>query len=704
LALADKHWSARVNRHHLILYALVNDYEFVLGFTVMSDVERDYFRRDIQGLRGIAVLLVVVYHSGVGLPGGFIGVDVFFVISGFVISQLLLRELRQTGTARLRDFYVRRARRLLPALALVTIVTLAFSILFLSPFGNQQEVVRTSQATTLFLANAYLFLENTYFSLADNPFRHMWSLAIEEQFYLLLPAALMIGWKLTKRFGEKRQLVALGVGVIVVSLVSFAIGVALSFGYRLTPLPERFAFFGLPSRIWEFGVGVLLAIAPLQSRMIKKYSAVILLASSSAIIWSALRLESFTPFPGYVALAPVLGTGGLIAVGQNSARISKILAWRPLATLGDLSYGWYLWHWPFTVYCLTIWPSNSGLALVAGFASLIPTVISYRLLEQPIRHNNQISGSRAIRLVAICVVVPLGFGLIVERIANTHLGLSQPEVALRAGIADDCGFTVESNQWREEQCTFRVENSKGKIFLFGDSQARAFADGVIKSGNELGYDVAVLATAGCPMATRAPLGVSWCEAIQTRLLELIDGCDYKKVMTWRSTWCKGEKTSRPVLVIIGNSVTRYMGDEYRLPSNDGSLPQDTEGRASSIVTAIHEVIAKISDQNVRTLLIHEAPSVLMDADVSLLQPKSQIKARGYSEQSSRNKVVDALERVLADGVLTATFDPASIVCDRDQCEPVKNGEIIYYDSSHLNAKGSEMLSEELTKKIRALIG
>jgi hypothetical protein len=380
------------------------------------------------------------------------------------------------------------------------------------------------------------------------------------------------------------------------------------------------------------------------------------------------------------------------------------LAWRPLATLGDLSYGWYLWHWPFTVYCLTIWPSNSGLALVAGFASLIPTVITYQWLEQPIRRNNQIYGLRAIRLVAICVVVPLGFGLIVERIANTHLGLSQLEAAPRAGIADDCGFTVESNQWSEERCTFRVENSKGKIFLFGDSQARAFADGVIKSGNELGYDVAVLATAGCPMATRAPLGVSWCETIQTRLLELISGCDYKKLMTWRSTWCKGEKITRPVLVVIGNSVTRYMGDEYRLPLGDGSLPQDTEGRASSIVTATQEMIAKISGQNVSTLLIHEAPSVVIDTDISLLQPKFQIKARRYSDQTSRNKVVEALDRVVADATLTATFDPASIVCDADQCEPMRNGEIIYYDSSHLNVKGSEMLSERLTEKIRALIG
>ena len=671
---------------------------------MMSDTERDYFRRDVQGLRGVAVLLVVIYHSGVGLPGGFVGVDVFFVISGFVISQLLLRELRQIGRVSLRDFYARRARRLLPALALVTIATLAFSILFLSPFGDQQEVVRTSQATTLFFANAYLFSENTYFSLAGNPFRHMWSLAIEEQFYLILPAALMIGWKLTKRFNERRQLVVLGVGVMVVSLASFAVGVGLSFGYRLTPLPERFAFFGLPSRIWEFGVGVLLAIAPLQTKLFKKFSAAIFFTSSAAIIWSALQLESSTPFPGYVALAPVLGSSGLIVVGQNSEKFSKILGCSPLARLGDLSYGWYLWHWPFTVFCLTIWPRNNFLALVAGFASLVPSALSYRWLEQPIRRNDQISGSRAVQLAAVCVVVPLGFGLIVERIADTHLGLSQPKVVSRAGIADDCGFTVNSDRWSEEQCTFRVGNPKGTIFLFGDSQARTFADGVVKSGNELGYDVAVLATAGCPMATRAPLGVSWCEDIQDRLFELVRGCIHIDEMPWSVSWCNDGFRVKPALVIIGNSVTRYMGDEYRLPTDDGGLPQDSASRVNSIVSATQEMIAKIYEQNVSTLLIYEAPSVFIDAEISLLQPKSKIEARGYSEQTSRNRVVNTLDRALANSESVATFDPASIICGADLCEPLKDGEIIYYDSSHLNVKGSEMLSNELTQKIKTLIG
>ena len=150
----------------------------------------------------------------------------------------------------------------------------------------------------------------------------------------------MIGWKMTKRFDEKRRMFVLGCGVAVISLASFAVGLALSYGYRLTPLPERFAFFGLPSRIWEFGVGVILAIAPLRAKIVQKSASIIFLASGAAIVWSAVKLESFTPFPGYVALAPVLGTCGLIVVGQNSEKFSKILAWRQLAFLGDLSYGY----------------------------------------------------------------------------------------------------------------------------------------------------------------------------------------------------------------------------------------------------------------------------------------------------------------------------------------------------------------------------
>ncbi|NBO98417.1 MAG: hypothetical protein EBV13_06795, partial [Actinobacteria bacterium] len=223
--------------------------------------------------------------------------------------------------------------------------------------------------------------------------------------------------------------------------------------------------------------------------------------------------------------------------------------------------------------------------------------------------------------------------------------------------------------------------------MFGDSQARAFADGVIKSGNELGYDVAVLATAGCPMAARAPLGVSWCEDIQDRLLDLVRGCVHIDRLPWYVSWCNDGFTTKPALIVIGNSVTRYLGDEYRLPTKDGSLPQDNASRIDSVVVATQEMIEKIKYENVPMLLIHEAPSVFIDADISLLQPKSKIEARRYSEQASRNAVVRALDRALTDVASTATFDPASIICNADLCDPVKDGENIYHDSSHLNVSG-----------------
>ena len=177
------------------------------------------FRPDIQGLRGIAVLLVVLFHADVALTGGFVGVDVFFVISGFVITQMLLRELDATGAVNLRDFYARRVRRLLPALALVSIATLAAAIVVMSPTGPQQLAASTSIAASAFLANVHFVASAGYFDPAErtNPFLHTWSLAVEEQFYLLLPVTLLLLWRLSGSWGRsgQRQLLIVSIGLVV---------------------------------------------------------------------------------------------------------------------------------------------------------------------------------------------------------------------------------------------------------------------------------------------------------------------------------------------------------------------------------------------------------------------------------------------------------------------------------------------------------
>ena len=670
----------------------------------MTLIDEPQFRNDIQGLRGVAVLLVVIYHTGIGLPGGFIGVDMFFVISGFVITQLLVRELEQSGAISFRNFYARRARRLLPALGLVTVATLGISVFVISPFAGQQEVAQTAQATTLFMANAYLFLQDTYFSLKANPFRHMWSLAVEEQFYLILPVALFVGWKLTSRLNRRLQRTTIAIAVVTISSASFVLGALLSFGNRITPFPERFAFFGTPSRVWEFGIGVLLVLIPKQNKFFIKLSPALFAASLAAVIWSAIELEISLPIPGVVALVPVVATGILIFSADNSKFSQRILTWSPLVTLGNVSYGWYLWHWPLIVFSLTLWPENTTYAFLASILALIPTVLSYQIVEQPIRKNSGIIGIRALGLAAICMIVPISFSIVTDALARTGLGLEKPDVVPMAGAAENCGFTADQDTWPQTACTFTVANSKGKIFLFGDSQARAFADGVINAGNSLGYDVAVLATAGCPMLSRAPLGVSWCEDIQHRLSELIRGCVYQEVWSKAADWCEGDTGEYPKLVIIANSQTRYMQDELRVPLDTGRLPTYLDQRISSYSTALSAMIDQTTALGVPVLNVYEPPSVTINHYVSLIKPKIEIGSRKLSSQATRNNMIKVVESKILDKNSVLSFDPSSIICVADSCSPFKDGKIIYHDSTHLNILGSKLLSEAISEKMQALLG
>ena len=669
----------------------------------MALVDESHFRNDIQGLRGIAVLLVVVYHTGIGLPGGFIGVDMFFVISGFVITQLLVRELDQTGAISFRNFYARRARRLLPALGLVTVTTLMLSIFVISPFAGQQEVAQTAQATTLFLANAYLFLQDTYFSLRANPFRHMWSLAVEEQFYVILPVALFVGWKLTSRLSRRLQRTTLAIAVVTISSASFLFGALLSFGNRITPFPERFAFFGTPSRVWEFGIGVLLVFIPRRNKFLVKVSPALFAVATLAIVWSVFELEISVPFPGVIALVPVIGTGILIASGDNSKFARRILGWYPLVALGNISYGWYLWHWPFIVFSLTLWPENTTYALLASVLALVPTVLSYRIVEQPIRKNSQIIGIRAIGLAAICMVVPISFSFATDALARTGLGLERPEFTPIAGAADNCGFTADQDTWPETACTFKIANSRGKIFLFGDSQARSFADGVIDAGNTLGYDVAVLATAGCPVLSRAPLGVSWCADIQHRLRELFRGCVYQEVWSKAANWCDGDIGEYPKLIVIANSQTRYLQDELRIPLENGRLPLMLDQRISSYSNALNTMIGEISELSIPVLNVYESPSVLIDPFVSLIKPKIEIGSRRLSSQSTRNNAIKVVESQIESRSSVLSFDPSSVLCASDSCSPFSDGRLIYYDATHLNVLGSKLLTEAISEKMQILL-
>jgi len=344
------------------------------------------WRADVQGLRAIAVLAVMVYHAGLPLPGGFTGVDMFFVISGYVITEMLLREWHSTGRIRLGQFYLRRFKRLVPALATVVVVTVVLAIVLVPPLSGQNRALFTGIGAMLFGANVVVgVLGDDYFNSAaqSNPLLHTWSLSVEEQFYFAFPLLLLFGLALVgKRWGFRRG-AALVVGAVVATTFTIAVIAA-----RIDlPAGELILGFYSPiARAWEFGVGALVALAsPILASLPRALGGIAGALGTFGVVLGFVLVDSSTPFPGVWALLPVMGTALMIAGGTISSGgvLTRGLGAKPMSTVGDWSYSLFLWHWPFVVFSGLIWTRNETISTIAVFASVVPAVLSYYLLEQP---------------------------------------------------------------------------------------------------------------------------------------------------------------------------------------------------------------------------------------------------------------------------------------------------------------------------------
>ena len=394
-----------------------------------GSAEKQY-RPDIEGLRAVAVLAVVLFHADVpGLGGGFVGVDVFFVISGFLITGLLWREANTTGTVRMRSFYGARARRLLPASATVGIVTLIASALLLPPL--QVESVTVDGITSALYVSNYRFLTSgvNYFAkdslLVPSPFMHYWSLGVEEQFYLVWPI-LIIGtaWLIrrVRRHTTKTEATSsvrpYFVILVLVAVVSFALSLVLT--YLLPPA----AFYSLPTRAWQLAAGGLVALTANQWRRLPARAAALTGWLGLALILLAYNLfDAATPYPGYAALVPTAGTMMVIGAGcaGPSLGCGRVLGLAPMKSIGSISYSWYLWHWPVIVLTPMLLGHPVGLAtkLAAVVVSAGLAALSLRFIENPLRFAPRIRRSPRASLslgggvtaVTVCVGMVLLFSL-----------------------------------------------------------------------------------------------------------------------------------------------------------------------------------------------------------------------------------------------------------------------------------------------------
>ena len=394
-------------------------------------------RLDVQGLRALAVLAVVLDHARVPLtPGGYVGVDVFFVLSGFLITGLLVREADRGGGVDLRAFYSRRARRILPAATLVLVAVVAFAAVELS-YRAVERVTTDAGWAAVFLANVHFSAIGTdYFSqgLPPSPVQHYWSLSVEEQFYLVWPpllALLLLGCRRTGRSPWR----------VVTVVVAALCAASLAWSVLETRTDATAAYFSSLARAWELGAGALLALAapriPELGRRAREALAAVGLA---AVLVAVLTFHASTPFPGYHALLPVLGTVAIVAAGPAPSAVGRLLSWRPATWLGDLSYSIYLWHWPV----LVLWAARTGphrgpletVALLGVVLAL--SAASYHLVENPVRRGTWWRRSRARGLVlwpvalgVVAVAVLGGRQLAGDRLEQ-HLEASKQYGALRA--------------------------------------------------------------------------------------------------------------------------------------------------------------------------------------------------------------------------------------------------------------------------------
>ena len=460
------------------------------------------YRSDIDGLRAVAVLPVVLFHAGYAwIPGGFVGVDIFFVISGYLISSIIAKEIQQRRFT-FRSFYLRRVRRIIPALLLVLSATVITGYFFLLP-TEYVNLAQVTIATLAFVPNIFFFdASSTYFGLdvATEPLLHTWSLGVEEQFYILFPLLMVF---LSRYLGR----VSLGCSIVLLLALSLALNLALK------PYLSKFAFYMLPTRAWELLFGVVLGLGFIP--VIRNYwlANAVAICGLALIAGTMLLLSESDPFPGINAVYPVLGAAMVIwANTENNTLIAKLLSIRLMVLVGLISYSLYLWHWPVTVYALMLDGGPLTKALIVGI-SLVLATLSYRYVESRYRkpdqplNNRQLGEELGLLIAALLlgVAVIIGSNGLGSRVPASAFSIVDKLQSYQNSRPASCkDFGRPDDDRIAQACQLGDANGAPEFVLWGDSHAAALMPGLQRAALKTGVSGIAFHYGGC----RPLLGVT----------------------------------------------------------------------------------------------------------------------------------------------------------------------------------------------------
>jgi peptidoglycan/LPS O-acetylase OafA/YrhL len=699
-----------------------------------SGSPRQGFRPDVEGLRAVAVLAVVFYHAGVpGIPGGYVGVDVFFVLSGFLITGLLYREVAATGRVSFSAFYARRVRRLLPAAMLVLVVTQVASARWLLPL-EARSVAKDSIAAALYGANYRFAAEGTNYLAASgppSPVQHYWSLGVEEQFYLVWPVILLLAvltggrWRRGSRAAVAATLVAIAVGSFMWSL-------------GLTTTSPPWAFYSLPSRAWELAAGGLVALAaPELRRMPRRVGILLGWAGLGAVLWACIGLSGSTPFPGVAALAPVLGAVALVAAGGSGAPVGAhvLLSRRPLPAVGRMSYSWYLWHWPVLILgaaiaghslnlaerLLTVVLSAAlalgtlvlvenpirfapglarrprrglvlGATLTAGAvacalatAARLPALVGHgpeaapialgRVAAGPVKPNHKPSpaATSALTRAEAPVVAAVAHAETTQNVPpNLHPSLGKAAIDKAAPFFDGCALTWTATY--QPRCAYADTASRTTVMLFGDSHAAQWFPTFDAIARARHWRLESLNKTTCP-------------PLELPIFSPYLGRRYTECEQWRQEILARVRAEKPALVVLG--VARHYTDVYHFTVY-----------SQAWLAGITQMVREIRAAGSPVLLLGPIPKPPADVPTCLSAHLSTVPACDLRRTATTVDVTGMTAELAATRAGGGRYlNVIPLFCTASRCPVIVGDNLVYRDDNHLTTAYASWLAPVIAAEL-----
>ncbi|WP_311266826.1 acyltransferase family protein [Sphingobium sp. WCS2017Hpa-17] len=609
------------------------------------------YRRDIDGLRALAILPVLLFHAHVpGFSGGYVGVDIFFVISGFLITGIIAREVDE-GRFSLVRFYERRFRRIMPSLALMILTVLAGAAWLYLP-GDLEGVPRSALAATLFASNIWFFTDTGYFSGGADvkPLLHTWSLAVEEQYYIGFPVLLM----LLARFAPQwRTAVVAGIAAL-----SLTIAIAMQ---RDT---SGFTFYLLPTRAWELFAGALLAldaVPAIRPRWLRECTAWI---GATTVLLAVALYDRNTVFPGVTALAPVLGAAALIHAAPGTS-IGRLLGWGPMVGIGLISYSLYLWHWPlivFTEYATDL-PLSGGTRIMVIGAALLAGTASWRFVERPFRDAQRMPARAIFRFTGAAMAILCLLSLALMAMGGWPSRFAPQVLAQMAGQTD---FAPTRKQCHDTYMRGALPCTLGATvppdaMLWGDSHGVELAYALSLAARAQGRSLVERTTSSCPPVLGYEAKDPRCAAANRAAFAAIRADRTLKRIYLAAFWANGDFDD------------------------------------PAFVARLDRTIAAIRAEGREVVLIGPVPPQPFDVPrhlAHLVRAGRLAEAHGVDRAwvEARTRHLRALfTRWQAKGV--RMIDPIAALCASGRCAIEQGGRPLYFDSHHLSVAGARLVTE-----------